>query len=145
MRPEGATSVRTMMHHIALCCLEGSTMSNLVHRRRRCARIVPYMILLPGGQYARGQGRFILVYRLAVDARPWRGDDVAGLKYPSLLEYFQTATASMARKRHLASTARGLFGFCLAPSIRKPIRPIRPIRGEKKNLSYGPLKEQRIG
>ena len=29
-------------------------MSNLIHRRRRCARIVPYMILLPGGQYARG-------------------------------------------------------------------------------------------
>ena len=57
------------LHHIALCCLEGSTMSNLVHRRRRCARIVPYMILLPGGQYARGQG-FILVYRLAMDARP---------------------------------------------------------------------------
>ena len=27
------------MLHIALCCLEGSTMSNLVHRRRRCARI----------------------------------------------------------------------------------------------------------
>ena len=40
--------------HIALCCLEGSTPSNLVHRRRRCARIVSYMILLPGGQYARG-------------------------------------------------------------------------------------------
>ena len=35
----------------------------------------------------------------------------------------------MARKRHLASTARGLFGFCLAPSIRKPIRSIRLIRG----------------
>ena len=33
------------MLHMALCCLEGSTMSNLVHRRRRCARIVPYMIL----------------------------------------------------------------------------------------------------
>ena len=29
----------------ALCCLEGSTMSNLVHRRRRCARIVLYTIL----------------------------------------------------------------------------------------------------
>ena len=28
-----------------LCCLEGSTMSNLVHRRRRCARIVPHSIL----------------------------------------------------------------------------------------------------
>ena len=25
----------------ALCCLEGSTLSNLVHRRRRCARIGP--------------------------------------------------------------------------------------------------------
>ena len=32
-------------------------MSNLIHRRRRCARIVPYMILLPGGQYARGWER----------------------------------------------------------------------------------------
>ena len=30
------------MLHIALCCLEGSTMSNLVHRRRRCARIDPH-------------------------------------------------------------------------------------------------------
>ena len=30
---------------IALRCLEGSTMSNLVHRRRRCARIVQHLIL----------------------------------------------------------------------------------------------------
>ena len=66
------------MPHKSLCCLEGSTMSNLVHRRRRCARIDSYMILLPGEQYARGKGKFILVYRLAMDARPWRGDDVAG-------------------------------------------------------------------
>ena len=65
------------MLHIALCCLEGSTMSNLVHRRRRCARIGPYMILLPGGQYATGQ-EFILVYRLAMDARTLRGDGVGG-------------------------------------------------------------------
>ena len=43
------------MLHIVLCCLEGSTMSNLVHQRRRCARKVTNMILLPGGQYARGQ------------------------------------------------------------------------------------------
>ena len=54
-----------------------------------------------------------------MDARPWRGDGVAGGKYPSLLEDFQTDTASMARKRHLASTARGSFGFCLASNIRK--------------------------
>ena len=33
----------------ALCCLEGSTMSNLVHRRRRCARIVQHMILCREG------------------------------------------------------------------------------------------------
>ena len=32
-----------------------------------------YTTMLPGGQYARGKGRFILVYRLAMDARPWRG------------------------------------------------------------------------
>ena len=65
------------MLHIALCCLEGSTMSNLVHQRRRCARIVTYMVLLPGGQYARGWG-FILVYRLAMDARTRKGDGVGG-------------------------------------------------------------------
>ena len=29
------------------------------------------------GRTMRGQG-FILVYRLAIDARPWRGDDGAG-------------------------------------------------------------------
>ena len=37
------------------------------------------------------------------------------------LRVFLAATASMARKRHLTSIARGLFGFCLAPSIRKLI------------------------
>ena len=62
--------------------------------------------LLPGGQYAKALV-FILVYRLAMDAKTLRGDDGAGGKYPSLLEDFQTGTASMARKRHLASTARG--------------------------------------
>ena len=36
-----------------------------------------------------------------------KGDDGAGRKYSSLLEDFQTGTASMARKRHLASSARG--------------------------------------
>ena len=56
---------------------------------------------------SRGQGRFILVYRLAMDARPWRGDGVAGGKYTSLLEDYLAAAASMARKRHLASSARG--------------------------------------
>ena len=49
---------------------------------------------------------FILVYHLAMDAKTLRGDDVAGGKYPSLLEDFQTGTASMARKRHLGSSAR---------------------------------------
>ena len=29
--------------------------------------------LLPGGQYARGKGRFILVYRLAIDAKTLEG------------------------------------------------------------------------
>ena len=38
------------------------------------------------------------------------------------LRDFLAATPSMARKRHLASTARGFYCFCLAPSIHKPIR-----------------------
>ena len=71
------TILTGQMPHIVLCCLEGSTMSNLVHRRRRCARIVSHSILLPGGQYARGQV-FILVYRLAIDVRTRKGDDVGG-------------------------------------------------------------------
>ena len=56
-------------------------------------------------------GRFIYVYRLAIDARTSMVDSVTGRKYPSLLEDFQTAAASMAHKRHLASTARGFLLF----------------------------------
>ena len=40
-----SSSSQDTLLHIALCCLEGSTMSNLVHRRRRCARIVLHSIL----------------------------------------------------------------------------------------------------
>ena len=45
-----------------------------------------------------------------MDAKTLQGDDVVDGKYPSLLEDFQTGTASMARKRHLASNARGFCG-----------------------------------
>ena len=58
---------------------------------------------------------FILVYRLAIDARTRKGDDGAGGKCLILLKDFQTGAASMARKRHLATTARGFYCFCLAP------------------------------
>ena len=44
-RPMRSLSSQDTRPHIALCCLEGSTMSNLVHRRRRCARIVLHSIL----------------------------------------------------------------------------------------------------
>ena len=50
-----------------------------------------------------------------------------------MLEVFQTGTASMARKRHLASSARGFYGFCLT-STTELIRPIRLIRGRKSQL-----------
>ena len=52
-----------------------------------------------------------------------------------MLEDFQTGTASMARKRHLASTARGFYGLCLMGQIEVQevqgvqFRSIRPIRG----------------
>ena len=63
---------------------------------------------------SRGQ-LFILVYRLAIDAKTRKGDDVAGGKYPSLLEDFQTAAASTARKRH-QHLPQGVFDvFVLHP------------------------------
>ena len=55
-----------------------------------------------------------------------------------MLEDFQTGTASMARKSHLASSARGFYCFCLMAQIEvlkvqiRPIRLIRLIRGREK-------------
>ena len=51
------------------------------------------------------------------------------------LRDFQTGTASMARKRHLASNARGFYGFCLMAQIRvQKVQGVqlRPIRVRKK-------------
>ena len=81
---------------------------------------------------SRGQG-FILVYRLAMDARPERV--MVGLteNIQACLRDFQTGTASMARKRHLASTARGLLCFCLMTLVTTGlIRSIRLIRGKEE-------------
>ena len=50
-----------------------------------------------------------------------------------MLEDFLAAAASMARKRHLASSARGFYCFCLM-THRKGIHPIRPIRGRTSQL-----------
>ena len=47
-----------------------------------------------------------------------------------MLEDFQTGTASMARKRHLASTARGFYGLCLAP--RQRFKRFKGFNGFKK-------------
>ena len=56
------------------------------------------------------------------------------------LRDFQTGTASMDRKRHLASSARGLLCFCLMTLVTTGlIRSIRLIRGRKESLSSGVL------
>ena len=56
------------------------------------------------------------------------------------LRDFLAATASMARKRHLASTARGFCCFCLMTLVTTGlIRPIRLICGRKESLSSGVL------
>ena len=60
-------------------------MSNLVHRRRRCARIDLYTRLCLDGSTPEDE-RFVYVYRLAIDAMTRKGDDVVGRKWPSLLE-----------------------------------------------------------
>ena len=71
------------------------------------------------------------------------------------LRDFLSGTASMARKRHLASSARGFCGFCLMTQIEVQkvqevqwvqIRPIRLIRGRRRDLSCGVLpSRQRLG
>ena len=49
------------MPHTALRCLEGSTMSNLVHRRRRCARIVLHSILCLEGSTPEDRGLSLFI------------------------------------------------------------------------------------
>ena len=46
------------------------------------------------------------------------------------LRDFQTGTALMARKRHFASTARGLFGFCLMTQIE--VQEVQRVQGVQK-------------
>ena len=59
------------------------------------------------------------------------------------LRDYLAGTTSMARKRHLASTARGLFGLCLMTQIEvQKVQEvqwvqIRPIRGRKRILRMG--------
>ena len=79
-----------MTLHIALCCLEGSTMSNLVHRRRRCARIVLHLILCLEGSTPE-DGRFIYVYRL--------GEDGDLMKYDAVMLRFWTLRARSYKTR----------------------------------------------
>ena len=56
-----------------------------------------------------------------------------GENIQACLRDFKTGTASMARKRHLASIVRGFLCFCLMALMTTGlIRSIRPIRGRKK-------------
>ena len=69
-------------------------MSNLVHRRRRCARIVPYMMLLPGGQYARGREGLSLFIALR-----WMQDREGVMMW--LAENIQACLRIFRRAQHL--------------------------------------------
>ena len=74
-----------------------------------------------------------------------------------MLKDFQTGTASMARKRRLASSARGFYGLCLMTQIevqevqgvqKVQLRLIRLIRGRKTSHRTGnspPVKGYRCG
>ena len=68
---------------------------------------------------------------------PWRGDGGAGGKYPSLLEDFQTGTASMARMRHLASSARGFLLF-LSSGTDRGSKGSRSSRGSNSSYPSNP-------
>ena len=66
------------MLHIALCCLEGSTLSNLVHRRRRCARIVLHSILCLEGSTPEDRLLFSLprIERIERSYVLWRKEEI---------------------------------------------------------------------
>ena len=82
-------------------------------------------------------GRFILVYRVAIDAEPCRVMVWVAENIQACLRDFQTGTASMARKRHLASTARGLLCFCLMTLVTTGlIRSIRLICDRNKPILW---------
>ena len=55
--------------------------------------------------------RFIYVYRLAIDARPKRGDDVTGRKWPSLLEDFQTGRSINGSQETSCINRKGFLMF----------------------------------
>ena len=75
--------------------------------------------------------RFIYVYRLAIDARPKRGDGVAVRKYPSLLEDFQTAAASMVRKRHL-HLPQGVYLVFVLFHLSHPFKSVQSVKSVVK-------------
>ena len=136
--------------HVALCCLEGSTMSNLVHRRRRCARMVLHQY---SAWRAVRQRTSVYPCLSPCDGCKNPGGVMVGLaeNIQACLRDFQTGTASMARKRHLASNARGFYGFCLMGRIGVQMVQdvqmvqgvqkvqgvqLRPIRGKKRKGNY---------
>ena len=95
-----------MMPHIALCCLEGSTPED------KC------LSLFIALRWMQRPERVMV----------WLTENIQ-----ACLRDFQTGTASMARKRHLASTARGLLCFCLMTLVTTGlIRSIRLIRGKEE-------------
>ena len=135
---------RCTKHHIALCCLEGSTMSNLVHRRRRCARIVHYMILLPGRQYARGWERSLSTQSKDIVVAPGepilycqrqlfcfvafrqpagQTRQVVMFKQASLLAWMNITTWLQGRKPRESNK---LFDLYLPPQDRYPSNPFNP-------------------
>ena len=81
------------MPHIALCCLEGSTLSNLVHRRRRCARIVLYTILCLEGSTPEDRGLSLFI------ALRWMQDP--GGVMMGLAENIQACLRIFRRAQHL--------------------------------------------
>ena len=104
--------------HTQLCCLEGSTMSNLVHRQRRCARIDLHDYAAWRAVRQR-KGRFILVYRLAMDARPERVMMWLAENIQACLRIFRRAQHQWLARDILHQPQGGLFGFCLMARIHR--------------------------
>ena len=125
-----------MMLQIALCCLEGSTMSNLVHRRRRCARIVMHSTLcLEGSTPEEREGLFLFI------SLRWMQDPGGVMMW--LAENIQACLRIFRRTQHqwlsrdVLHQPQGVFTVLVLHPVSASQSVLSEV--EKKNLSSGVL------
>ena len=129
-------------------------MSNLVHRRRRCARIVIYMILCLEGSTP--EDRYLTRRRISLWLQGSLFCTANGSYFVLWLSVCQQQTRQVGRFRQVSLLAwmnitSGCKGVSLGKAtnfliyfLHKRIRSIRPIRVRRRDLSCGVLPSRQL-